>query len=345
MTALAATRALAPSRAEDPRAVLRRYLCQHGRGCMAYSTLQPGLEYFVHERLGYLAYLPLRHPLLAPRRLHVVIGNPIGEVGAYGALLDAYLQRPGAAATVFLHVTEAFAEVASRRGLPVNELGVEWELDLAAFDLGLRGSHYAHLRHWRNKARRDGVRVVEGPLSALDRNALLALNRDWLQRKGGHELAGLNRPLTFEDEEDVRYFRAVRDGRLLALTGFDPMYREGRVVGYLHNVSRTVRDAPHGTNDLIVLEAIRKFQADGLEVLSLGLSPLAWVRDGKYPHQRWLTALFDFLFHHCPFIYPFQGNLFHKEKYRGRHFKVYLAAAPGLTLSRLLGVFKALQVF
>jgi phosphatidylglycerol lysyltransferase len=331
--------------ADSREALLVPYLRQHGRGCMAYSTLQPGLQYFIHERLGYLAYLRLRHPLFAPRGLHVVLGDPIAAVADHEALLDAYLQSPGAAATVFLEIGEAFAAILSRRGFPVNEMGVEWEIDLSGFDSELRGPSYSHLRRWRNKARKEGVEVVEGRISQLDRDELMALNREWLARKGGHEFIGLNRPLTLEDEDDVRYFWATREGRLLSLAIFDPMYRDGEVIGYLHNLSRIVGDAPHGTNDLIVLKALGRFQAEGRELLSLGLSPFALLGDGRYPHKPYLSGLFRFMFRHCPFIYPFEGNFFHKDKYRGRHFKVYLASIPGLSLYRVLGVFKALQVF
>lgn len=334
-----------PTLADRHDALLTPYLRQHGRGCMAYSTLQPGLQYFVHERLGYLAYLALRHPLLAPGGLHVVLGDPIAAVADYEALLEAYLHRPGAAATVFLEISEDFAALLSRRGFPVNQMGVEWEIDLAGFDSELRGPAYGHLRRWRNKARKEGVEVVEGRISQLDRDELMALNRDWLARKGGHEFIGLNRPLTLTDEDDVRYFWAMREGRLLSLAIFDPMYRGGEVIGYLHNLSRIVGDAPHGTNDLIVLEALRRFQAEGRELLSLGLSPFAQLDDGRYPHKPYLSSLFRFMFRHCPFIYPFEGNFFHKDKYRGRQIKVYLASIPDLNLYRVLGVFKALQVF
>lgn len=324
---------------------LRHFLGRHGRGCMAYSTLQPGLEYFIHDSLGYLAYLPLRHPLFAPGRLHVVIGDPIAAPADYEALLGAYLAAPGAAATVFLEIGAAFADILARRGLPVNEMGIEWEIDLPTFDSDLHGPAFAHLRRWRNKARKDGVEVAEGRITDLDADELLALSRQWLQRKGGHEFIGLNRPLLLENEPDARYFWATRDGRLLSLAIFDPLYRDGQVIGYLHNLSRTLAEAPHGTNDLIVLEAIHRFQAEGREVLSLGLSPFAEVENGPYPHRAYLTGLFRFMFRHCPFIYPFQGNYFHKDKYRGRSFKVYLASVPALNLYRVLGVFKALKVF
>lgn len=324
--------------------LLQHYLKQHGRGCMAYSTLQPGLEYFIDDKLGYLAYLPLRHPLLAPGRLHVVLGDPIAAVADYEALLDRYLKKTAAAATVFLEVNEDFASILSRRGFPVNELGVEWEIDLASFDSELKGPSFSHLRRWRNKALKEGVKVVEGSICALDQGELSALSADWLRRKGGHEFIGLNRPLALQDEPDVRYLWATQHGRLLSLAVFDPMYRSGKVIGYLHNVSRVLSDAPHGTNDLIVLEALSRFQREGRELLSLGLSPFALLEDGHYRGKPYLRRLFRFMFRHCPFVYPFEGNFFHKDKYRGRPLKVYLSSIPALNLYRVLGVFKALRV-
>ncbi|RFA26567.1 hypothetical protein CAI21_16510 [Alkalilimnicola ehrlichii] len=329
----------------DRDATLRWFLRRYGRGCMAYSTLQPGLDYFLHERLGYLAYLRLRHPIFAPRGLHVVIGDPVAAVADYEALLDAYLESPGAAATAFIEIGPNFATLLSRRGYPVNEVGIEWEIDLDEFDDELRGGQYSHLRRWRNKASKTGVEVAEGKISTLNREEVSALNRDWLQRKGGEELVGLVRPFVQENEPDVRYFWATKQGRLLSFAVFDPMYRDGQIIGYLHNLSRTVHDAPHGTSDLIVLEAIRRFRAEGREILSLGLSPLAGVEDAHYRHRTLVNKLFRFMYRNCSFIYPFEGNFFHKEKYRGRSIKTYIASMPAFSVYRVLGVCKALRMF
>lgn len=324
---------------------LQRYLRQHGRSCMAYSTLQPGLDYFVHERLGYLAYLSFRHWLFAPRGLRVVLGDPVAAVDDYAALLDSYLLAGGAAATVFVEIGDEFACLLNSRGFAVNELGLEWDIDLAGFDLALPGQPFSHLRRWRNKARNEMVEVVEGQICALDHNELHTLNTQWLKKKGGQEFIGLTRPFTPQTEPDVRYFWATQRGRLLSLAVFDPIYRNGHVIGYLHNHSRTISDAPHGTTDLIVLHALAVFRREGRERLSLGLSPFALLHDGRFCGSKTLLKLFRFMFRHCSFIYPFKGNLFHKEKYRGQPVKVYLSSIPALNIYRVLGVFKALRLF
>jgi phosphatidylglycerol lysyltransferase len=318
------------------------FLLRHGGSAMAYSSLQPGAAQFIHPQLGYLAYIPVRHPLYAPRGMNVVIGDPIAARADFAPLLDAYLAATRVL-TVFLDIGSAFADVLSARGYPVNEFGVNSEIDLAGFDLELRGKQYAHLRRWRNKARSEGVEVHEGRLSEQGGEELDELNREWLARKGGHDLAGLTRPLVFEDEEGVRYFWARKHGRLLALAVFDPLYRDGRVIGYLHNASRAIKDAPNGTNDAIVLHAMGQFKAEGKELLTLGLSPLALKNGEAYPHNAWVAWAFDFIYRRCAFIYPCQGNFFHKQKYCGRQEASFVAGVPTLRLYHLLGILKALR--
>lgn len=329
--------------AQPQHASLWPFLLRHGSSAMAYSSLQPGAAHFVHEQLGYLAYIPLRHPLYAPRGMNVVIGEPVAAKADFDPLLDAYLAATARTQTVFLDIGSGFADLLSARGYPVNEFGVNSVLDLAGFDLDLRGKQYSHLRRWRNKARSEGVEVHEGRLSEQGREELGELNREWLARKGGHDLAGLTRPLVLEDEEGVRYFWARQNGRLLALAVFDPMYRDGRVIGYLHNASRAIQGAPNGTNDAIVLHALGQFKAEGKETLSLGLSPLALRHGEAYPHNAWVTWAFDFIYRRCAFIYPCQGNFFHKEKYCGRQDASFIAGTPTLNLYHLLGALKALR--
>ena len=322
--------------------LLWRFLRRHGSSAMAYSSLQPGAVQFTHEQLGYLAYIPVRHPLFAPRGMNVVIGDPIAAKADFAALLEAYTAESDAAVTVFLDIGSDFAEVLSARGYPVNAFGVNWQIDLAGFDFDLRGKHYSHLRRWRNKARNEGVEVHEGRLSDLGSEELSELNREWLSRKGGKDLAGLVRPLVFEDEENVRYFWALQQGRLLAVAVFDPMYRDGRVIGYLHNASRAIKEAPNGTNDAIVLQALGQFKAEGKEILSLGLSPLALQNGEPYRHSLTLAWAFGFIYRKCSFIYPCQGNFFHKEKYCGQPQASFIAGTPTLNLYHLLGILKAL---
>lgn len=326
------------------------FLHRFGSQPIAYSVVQPGLEYFIDDELGFLGYIAIKDRIFAPRGLHMVIGNPICAPENYGELLDRYLAvaRADVATCAFVEINSEFAGVLHERGLPVNELGVEWELDLTNFDPQLPGKGYQNLRRWRNKAQAEGVQVQEGRMyELLERHAdeLTELNDEWLKRKGGTEFIGLTRPMETAEHPYVRYFWATQKGRLTALAVFDPMFENNQIIGYYHNLCRVLQSAPHGTNDLIVLEAMRRFQAEGKRMVSLGMSPFAEITNEEYGHfNPRVAGMFRFMYNHCQFVYPFRGNHFHKRHYRGTPHRSYMASVPELNIYRVLGVFRASQI-
>lgn len=327
------------------------FLHRYGSQPIAYSVVQPGLEYYIDDELGFIGYIAIKDFVFAPKTLHMVIGNPICAPENYGELLDRYLANTDAGTAAFVEIDSEFAGVLHSRGMPVNELGVEWELDLVNFDPQLPGKKFQHLRRWRNKALAEDVQVHEGRMhELLERHAdeLTEMNQEWLKRKGGHEFIGLTRPMELNDHPYVRYFWATQNGRLTALTVFDPMFKDNEVIGYYHNLSRVLEAAPHGTNDLIVLEAMRSFQSEGKRVLSLGMSPFAEIDNDETReyemYNRRVAGMFGFMYRHCQFVYPFKGNHFHKRHYRGTPHMSYMASVPALNIYRVLGVFRAAQI-
>lgn len=320
------------------------FLRQYGIGSMAFSSLQPELKYFIHKQYGYMAFLYLKDMLWAPKGFNVVLGDPICDQQNFDALLDDYLDKVGPENTAFVHLSESIAEKLSRRGILVNQMGVEHLINVRQFDMSLPGSQFSHLRRWRNKATKDGVVIKEMPFHDVDPSAFQQVNQNWLARKGGSEYIGLTRPLRVEDKQDVRYFWAYHGDKLVGFAFFDPMYRDGQVYGYIHNIARLHEDCPNGTNDLIILEALKAFKAEGKDILSLGLSPLAGIEDASLPCHKGISRILRFMFKHCEWVYPFQGNYFHKEKYRSDAAQTYLAILPNSNLYRLMGVFRTLKV-
>ena len=61
------------------------YLKQFGSHCMAYSTLQPGMEYFDLPAVGYLAYM-------THGRTRFVLGEPICAEADSPRLMDEALR-------------------------------------------------------------------------------------------------------------------------------------------------------------------------------------------------------------------------------------------------------------
>lgn len=274
------------SPANEKRTILGPFLKMHGRGCMSYSTLQPEFEYLVDDNMGYIAYFTFKHPCLAPRGRKIVLADPIAAPEDWQTLLRKFLARyPD---VIFLQVSRQFACVLDDYGLQVNQLGVETELTLKDFTLNGKGR--GKLRQWRNTCRREGILVGESDILRMDLAEVQRISQDWLRRKGGHELRILTRPLVYTHEDDVRYFWATQNEKLVGMAIFDPMYDRNRVIGYYHNFDRIISNVPHGTGAYCVVEAISRFQLEGVSVLSLGLSPLSEIND-DLNHSRTLSRI------------------------------------------------------
>jgi len=302
----------------------------HGRGALAYSTLQPGLDQFVSSQ-GYISYYSFRDPILAPNPIYIVIGDPIAPLSSFPTIIGDFLKT--ASSALFLQVSEHCAGVLDRYGLAVNRSGLETDLDLRRFDL--KGKLKANLRHWVNTARKKGIEAFEQDLLRMDRGEVNGLSREWLQRKGGKEMALLTRPLEWRAQPDVRFFWARGSGRLLAMTTFDPMYDGGRIYGYYRDIVRCRSDAPHGTSDLVTITAIEKFRREGINVLAMGCSPLASLGDEPFHAATLIRRLFRLMRDYGDFVYSFKGLEFHKKYYRGKESPVYFATTSRTTLLQL----------
>jgi phosphatidylglycerol lysyltransferase len=318
----------AESRALDHKArweLLSPYLKEHGSGCMSYSTLQEDLDYFLVDGVGYIAFFSIKHPLLAPFGRRFVVGDPIVPRAEFKRVVKEFLDAGTKA--VFYQISRAFAEALHEGfGIWANELGVEWDLPLQSYSL--KGKEKSQIRQWVNKAKREGVEVFEVHLSELNVDEVRAISEDWLKRKGT-ESKIIIRPMSFRDEPDVRHVFARKDGRLIGFTGYDPLYRDGKLVGFYHDHVRTLDDAPHGSTDLMNVYALEKFKEEGLETVTLGLSPLSLPGDHDLGYSRTVKFVFALMREHCGFIYPFKGNYFHKSRYGGDVRKVYIASSSG----------------
>ncbi len=317
-------------------------LQEFGRGSLAYSSLQEGLQYFMHE-LGYVAYRQLPDG----KESVVVLADPICSDEDKKAFLEAFLQHKRD--PVFLHITNHTAQILNEIGFTVNELGVETIIDIQDFDLV--GNKKQQLRAARNNGRRDGLEIVE--LDALTNTVLKNFKKisdDWLKGKvsSDREMRFIVRPLIYVDELDVRKFVAKLNGEVVGFVIFDPMYENDEVVGYIANHLRTNLDRSYSVVDCIVLEALEKFKVEGKRELSLGLSPLAKVDDnGEFKHSKLLSAHFKYAYEKANFLYNFKNLAHHKLKYRpgmpgAREEKVYCAMKTRFFLIRLNSVYKVL---
>lgn len=319
---------------------LQPHLRKFGSSCMSYSTLQKELDHFVLEDIGYIAYLPFRHLFWSIKGHRIVIGNPVCDPKHYSKILEAFLVD--SKRVIFVHIDAECGDALAALGIQVNGFGIETKLLCSNFDLA--GKSRAKLRQWRNKCLREGVTIYEKPINNFDSHETIKiLSQTWLETKGSREYGIMSRPFSYQTEPDVRNFWASQNDKLIAMAVFDPIYKNDHVIGYYHNVDRILPEAPNGTGAFLILEAIKQFDQEGKAFINLGMSPLFMIksRSGHNKNQKTQKAL-KYAYKHLNFIYPFQGNASHKQKFAGNQTPVYIAATNGNNLWQVLILLKAL---
>ncbi|GAA0409743.1 hypothetical protein GCM10009133_17800 [Cocleimonas flava] len=319
------------------------YLEKYGSHCMAYTSLEPCMKYFVMEDIGYIAYIDFKHWFWSRKERKIVLSNPVCHPDNYRKMLDAFLYK--FSDVIFVQASRSFAEVLDEAGYQTNIFGIETEIPIS--DFSLAGKQRAKLRQWQNKCKREGVSVFEKNISDMsdteEQQAISQISESWLNNKGGSEYSFLVRPLRTETEKDVRYFWAYQNDKLIAFATFDPIYRDGKVVAYYHNIDRIADNVPHGTSATIILAAIEVFKDEGVEVVNLGMSPLFLQRglSQELNYNKLTRKAFWYAFEKLNYIYPFQGNASHKKKFNGKANPVYISGTNGTGLREVFAMVKA----
>ncbi len=328
------------TRPEEIIEILRR----HGTGSLSYSALQEGMLWYTKPDVGFIQYEKL--DTLAHNA--VCLGDPVCSPKQQEWLLTEFLKAfPD---PILIHVSKETGKILEKKGFYINEMGVETIVDAQTFSTA--GSKKEFLRSQKNRAQKDGVVVREMKDVNVSMEQLQHISDEWLHKKAvhDHELAFLVRPAVFQDEPDVRKFVAMRGDEIVGFVFFDPMYRKGKVYGYLANILRTLGAHSYSVTDFIILEAITTFKSEGIEDLSLGFSPFTDVDDqGEFNYSKPLQDLFKYTYEHANYMYSFKSLAFHKGRYRpdapgARQVKVYCATKHSLPLWMLYGVFRKMGI-
>ncbi len=311
---------------------------------MAYTSLEPDMNHYVMDDVGYIAYVRYKHWLWARKERILVLADPVCAVENYHKILSAFIKKhPN---VIFVGVSRTFAGVLNKMGVSVNQFGIETDIFLDDFDLA--GKKRAKLRQWRNKCEREGVTVKEKPIADCQNiEEVKALSNRWLINKKKQKIEFLVRPLRFENEAGVRHFWAYQNERLIAFAVFDPIYKEGQVIGYFHNMDRYEDTVPHGTSAHIILSAIEVFKKQGVQFIALGMSPLCLQKGMKNELDSYhlpTRQAFWYAFHKLNFLYPFQGNASHKNKFNGVQKPIYISSTNGMSYKELFIMVKAMGI-
>lgn len=312
---------------------------RYGDFALAVSTRQPGLEIFRLPGRGELAW----HPPLSPFGSALVLGDPLCAGVDREALLHAFLEEHPRAA--FFQVGSDTALVLRELGLHATPMGFESWIELPGWHL--RGQSRKYLRNVLSRASRQGISLHEWPDYRGRMDELQQISSRWLglRRRNSSELHFLARPLDSCHDPMTRCFVARRNGHTIAFVMFDPLYRDGRVLGYAASLLRSTELGSAGWQDFIVLGAIEQFRREGLEWLTLGLSPFAPTAcppqlDSAAPTH----ALFSWWHRHGNWLYNFRGVGFHKHFYPSEHRPAFFCSRYTLPVMELRDALEAMNV-
>lgn len=320
-------------------------LQQAGDFTLAYNTaVQENLEYFWGDAGGQTeGFIAFNH-----RKGNVfVLGDPVATPDRKPSLVQQFVARyPDA---TFCQVGTATAAILQDLGYYVNEMGVDTTLYLKDYTFG--GKTKERIRYAANWLNRRDYRIIEATYDELDPAEVKSVSDQWRSQRNvkKREMRFLNRPIRFEEEPGVRkFFLLDSEQKIMAFFYFDPLYRDGKVIGYATAIKRRHPDAPLYTEQGIMKFAVEKFKEEGLEEVKLGLSPLAWIENKTYRRNPFLHFSFRYGFNAWwvnRYFYNLQGHAAYKRHFKGVEEPMHYAS-PVLvndvriaSLLRLTGVY------
>ncbi|CAN5575574.1 hypothetical protein BH09MYX1_BH09MYX1_42410 [soil metagenome] len=136
-------------------------------------------------------------------------------------------------------------------------------------------------------------------------------------------------PFVFGDER--RIFRAERDGVVVALLVAAPIYARN---GWLVETLARRNDAPNGTSEALIDAAMNAAASESVDIVTLGMAPLAGTTALRLRLARWLTRPF----------YDFDGLYAFRRKLRPDAWEpLYLVVPP--KAPRWLALVESLRAF
>jgi phosphatidylglycerol lysyltransferase len=256
-------------RTVDPTAELLRLQSTYGYNAHSLVSITPGAITWTMPGIdGAIIYGEFG-------RVWLAAGDPLANPEDVKPLVRGFMTAATEARRIaaFVPVTERFARTAVPLGLSAIKIGAAPYFDLSVWQP--RGNAAKKMRAGVNRALRAGVQI-ESVVSFTEelRKETAALCLQWLKTRRAATTFGWLLALDpFLRAERKKLFTAREaNDRLVGLLAASPIpARDG---WYLEDVLRAP-DAPQGTADLLVFEALQRLKADGATMATLGTAPLA----------------------------------------------------------------------
>ena len=314
---------------------LIKFLTEHGSQSISYSTLQSDLHHRIDPDCGYAAYG-------SHGNHNFILGRPIcarNEMADFVASAIADLNDPA-----FVQIDdETAALLHDQFGYKVTRMGVETLLPIPEYQLD-GDSKKSRLRASIRKGRAttDVFELDQRELAArfeVGPGELDRLTSDWVAtKKIRRELRFLIRKAVYEDEPFVRKFYSLDDRRQLhGFIFFDPIFKDGEVVGYCPTVMRARPGSSMGHVAYILFAAMEVFKREGKQVLSLGLSPSPPARSA-FRHDRITFHGLKLLYRYGNGFYNFKGMRYYKNQFKGMTQDTYCATRRTFSVPESLAI-------
>jgi lysylphosphatidylglycerol synthetase-like protein (DUF2156 family) len=256
-------------RAPDPTDELLRLQAAYGYNAHSLVSITPGaITWTMPEVEGAIVYGEFG-------RVWLAAGDPLAKPEDLKTLVQGFMTAAAKARRIaaFVPATERFAREATQLGLSAIKIGAAPYFDLKTWQPC--GNSAKKMRAGVNRALRAGVRIESIDEFNDDlKKETTELCLQWLKTRRAATTFGWLLALDPYLRAERKRMFAARDehNRLVGLLAASPIpARDG---WYLEDVLRGP-DAPQGTADLLVFEALRRLKESGAAMATLGTAPLA----------------------------------------------------------------------
>jgi len=293
---------------------IRNYLLKYGHNPISYLSIEDDKKYYFSSDLeGFIAYKVCAG-------VAVCLGDPVCDKKDVMMLLGEFTVfcKENELGICFCSVTKEFLYEFEKLGYKFIKLGEEAMFKLDSYEIS--GKKGAKIRASINHATKKGISILEyKPLLEKNKNIeeqLTDISKEWLKMKKSSELSFTLGSLSLESPMDRRYFIAIdENGKIQGFVVFVPFLKNK---GYYADVTRRRKEAPRGIMEKITITAFETMKLEGVEWGSLGMAPLANVKETK----NGITAnILDFVYEHMNQFYGFKSLYQYKKKYFPTHWE------------------------
>jgi phosphatidylglycerol lysyltransferase len=297
-------------RLPDPTGELLRLQTLYGYNAHSLVSIAPGaLLWSTPEIDGAVIYSEFG-------RVWLAAGDPLARIEDMAELarqFAAFAKRKGRA-VAFVPTSAEFARLVTPGDFTAVKVGAAPYFDLQTWNP--RGDRAKKIRAGVNQAHRAGVAVemISDGVDETLKKETAQLCLHWLSSRRAPTTFGWLVALDpFLHHEHKKYLAARVNGKLVGFLAASPI--PARKGWYLEDVLREP-DAPRGTADLLVVEALTKLREEGATLATLGTSPLATDGPDDVPTEHPMSAhVLDLASRHLGSFYNFEGLRRFKGKF------------------------------